>query len=111
MSADPLSMWWIHAVELQGEEKRTATGVVFGPPTIVMGSVDAGSRVVTDALGVEVTVAATVKWAVDGPLPKIGTKITLPTIFGMKPGREVITAKRAVSGTGLTPDHVEVTVR
>lgn len=109
--ASALDMWFIHSVELAGEERRTAGGVTYGPPVKVMASVNAQSRVVTDQLGQEVTVAATVTWAADGPLPAIGSKITLPPMFGMKPDRAVVTARRAVSGTGLTPDHVEVTLR
>lgn len=109
--ADALSMWFIHSVELAGEERRTAGGVTYGPPIRVMGSVNAQARVVTDQHGEEVTVAATVTWAADGPLPAIGSKVTLPPMFGMKPDRTVITARRAVSGTSMTPDHVEVTLR
>lgn len=109
--ADALAMWWQHDVLLRGEEVRTARGVTYGPPVVVKASVNATSRVVTDHLGQEVTVAATVTWAHDGPLPDIGATITLPPVFGMKPDRQVVTARRATSGTGMTPDHVEVTLR
>ena len=45
-----------------------------------------------------------------GPLPEPGDVLTLPDDFGAKPQRKVVSARRAYSGTGLTPDHVEVTI-
>lgn len=111
-AADLLAnMWYRHEIWLAGEDKRTGLGIIKGEPTLVMADVDASSRVVTDQTGEEVTVAATVTWHPDGPKPKIGQTLTLPDEFGMKPNREIITVKVAHSGTGWTPDHVEVTVK
>ena len=104
-------VWYQHKVLLAGEDKRTAAGIIPGEPTEIMADVDVSSRVVADQYGQEVTVAATVTWHPSGPLPQIGQKITLPDEFGMKPNREIITVKHAHSGTNLTPDHIEVTLR
>lgn len=104
-------IWDTHEIIIKGEEKRTAVGVTYAPPTIVKGSISVRERTVTGAHGEDVLVAATLRWASDGPVPKIGAKITLPGYFGMKPDREVITSGLVLSGTGLTPDHVEVTVK
>ncbi|WP_255567453.1 hypothetical protein [Corynebacterium sp. TAE3-ERU16] len=72
---------------------------------------NATATVVTDQYGEEVTASATLCWPVDGPLPDPGALVTLPSAFGLKPRREVIRARRSVSGTGMTPDHVEVNVK
>lgn len=104
-------MWFNHQVTISGEETRTAFGVIRGPDTHVMADVDATARMVTDRNGTDIMVAGTVTWHVDGPLPKIGALITVPDMFGLDPERQVITAQRAVSGNGMTPDHVEVTIK
>lgn len=105
------SIWFNHEVTISGEEVRTAFGVTRGPDTTVMADVDAAARKVTDQYGQDVLAAATITWHVDGPLPKPGALVTVPDMFGLEPEREVITARRDVSGTGMTPDHVEVTVK
>lgn len=104
-------IWDRHIITLKGRETRTAYGTVYGEPTLVKASVSVTERQVVTQSGEDTTVAATIKWAVDGPLPAIGDKLSLPDYFGMKPDRTVITSRRVMSGTGLTPDHVEVTVR
>lgn len=104
-------MWDRHDIILEGEEKRTAYGVTHGPQVIVRGSINATARQITAPNGSEVVVAATCHWHPSGPLPKIGAKITLPAQFGIAPKREVVTARLVDSGTGLTPAHVEVTLR
>ena len=105
-------LWFRHEVKLQGEEMRTARGVTYGPEQTVMASVNMQTRVVQSGVGhgEEVTVAGTLNWGVEGPLPAIGSTVTIPEEFGAKPQRKVVTARRAYTGTGLTPDHVEVTV-
>lgn len=104
-------MWDRHDIVLEGEEKRTAYGVTHGPPVTVRGSINATARTVTDPNGNETIVSATCRWHPSGPLPKIGAKVTLPEQFGIAPKREVVTARLVDSGTGLTPAHVEVTLR
>lgn len=105
------ALWFNHEVMLLGVEKMTSRGPVSSPPTPVMASVEAQARTVTNAQGEEVTVAGTIKWSAEGPMPKVGDKLDLPPQFGMNPGREVITARLASTGTGLTPDHIEVTIK
>lgn len=105
------ALWYVHPVEIQGTERMTAYGPKQSPPVPVNASIRAEARTVTNARGQEVIAAATVKWHIDGPLPEPGDLIDLPAQFGLAPGREVVTARRALSGTDLTPDHVEVTVK
>lgn len=104
-------MWDRHDIVLEGEEKRTAYGVTHGPQVTVRGSINATARTVTAPNGNEVLVSATCRWHPSGPLPKIGAKITLPEKFGVAPKREVVTARLVDSGTGMTPAHVEVTLK
>lgn len=104
-------MWDRHEIVLEAQEVRSGFGVTRHPPVTVMGSVSATARQVTDQNGNEVTVSATVRWHPSGPLPKVGALVTLPERFGLKPKREVVTARLVDSGTGLTPAHVEVTLR
>nr|DAI86648.1 MAG TPA: hypothetical protein [Caudoviricetes sp.] len=105
------AMWDKHDIVLEGEEKRTAYGVTHGPQVVVRGSINATARTVTAPNGNEVVVSATCRWHPSGPLPKVGAKVTLPAQFGVEPRREVVTARLVDSGTGLTPAHVEVTLR
>lgn len=104
-------MWFRHMVEVQEPEGRTAFGTVMGRSVTVNSGVEATARVVVNNEGREVTAAATLRWAPDGPLPAPGWKITLPPEFGLKPERQVITARLNATNTGLTPDHVEVTIQ
>lgn len=111
-ATDLLSQIWDnHEITLEGVQKRTTFGVTTTPARTVMGSVKAGARVVMNQAGEDVIVMATVRWRGDGPLPSPGDRITLPPQFGLKPGREVVTAQRIDSGTGLTPTRVEVTLK
>ena len=103
--------WYVTEIQLDGKTRRTSTGIVRGEPTIVEASVSAGARLVTNQHGEEVLTSATVKWHIDGPLPSPTDTITLPEDYGLAPSREVVTARRVRSGTGLTPDHVEVTLK
>lgn len=105
------AMWDKHDIVLEGEKKRTAYGVTHGPRQVVRGSINATARTVTAPNGNEVVVSATCRWHPSGPLPKVGAKVTLPEQFGIDPRREVVTARLVDSGTGLTPAHVEVTLR
>nr|DAQ58401.1 MAG TPA: hypothetical protein [Caudoviricetes sp.] len=104
-------LWYKHFVEVSGEVQRTAFGVKRGQVTMMKASINTETRTVSNEHGDEVTVAATVKWRADGILPKPGQTVTLPEEFGVPGAREIVTAKRAYSGTGLTPDHVEVTLK
>ena len=104
-------LWYVTEIQLDGQTRRTSTGIIRGAPTAVKASVSAGSRMVTNQYGEEVLASATVKWHVDGPLPSLTDTITLPDDYGLAPSREIITARRVRSGTGLTPDHVEVTLK
>lgn len=104
-------MWDRHDIILEGTEERGTFSVVRTPPVTVRGSVNVTNRQVVDQNGKEVTVTATLRWHPDGPRPKIGALVTLPDYFGVKPHREVITTRVVDSGTGMTPAHVEVTVR
>lgn len=104
-------MWFTHEVELSGVEVRTARGVTRGDPTTIKASVNAASTKVTATSGEEVVAAATVCWSMREGVPEVGRKLTLPPAFGLKGERDIITARLAYSGTGLTPDHVEVTVK
>lgn len=105
-------VWFKHRVKVEQPGVRNALGVTTGGQTHeVLASVDAQARTVMDQQGQEVTAAATVQWHVDGVLPQPGWLVTLPAAFGLKPGRRVVTARRVTTGTGLTPDYVEVTVQ
>ncbi|MFR9826891.1 hypothetical protein ACL1CN_10545 [Corynebacterium striatum] len=105
-------LWFRHKVTVQGEEIRTARGVTYGPERVVMASINMQTRKVQTGVGQgeEVTVSGTLNWEIDGPLPAINSVVTLPEEFGSKTQRKVVTARRAYTGTGLTPDHVEVTI-
>lgn len=105
------ALWYVHPVTVRGTEIMTAYGPKTSPPKHVKASIRAEARTVTTTHGEEVVAAATVKWHIDGPLPEPGDLIDVPEEFGLAPGREVVTARRALSGTGLTPDHVEVTIK
>ncbi|APT87383.1 hypothetical protein CFLV_09435 [Corynebacterium flavescens] len=113
MSEKLATLWFTHEVELQGEEIRTARGVTYGPPTVVKASINMQSRTVAGGSDIqnEVVVAGTLNWSADGPIPAVGSVVTLPAKFGAKRQREVVTARLADTGTGLTPDHVEVTIQ
>lgn len=104
-------VWFKHPVTIHGQVIRTGMGVNVGPSQEELASVSATSRTVTAPNGEEVTVGATIHWRVDGPLPKPGSLVTVPEQFGLDPEREVVTARRVDSGNGLTPGHVEVTLR
>lgn len=113
MSDQLAALWFTHTVQLQGEERRTLRGVVKSEPQTVLASINMQARRVTRdgaPAGEEVTVSGTLNWCVDGPLPAVGSTVTLPEEFGAKTERTVVTARRAYTGTGLTPDHVEVTI-
>lgn len=103
-------LWDRHDIILEGKATRTAFGTTHAPPIVVRGSVQVAARTVKNEHGEDEVVAATLRWHPDGPLPNIGDLVTLPEYFGVKPSRRVVTVGRAITGTGLTPDHVEVTV-
>lgn len=106
------NVWFRHPVTLVKPGSRDALGRTTGETrSEIHAAVDGQAQTVTDRNGQEVTAAATLRWHVDGPLPDTGWKITLPGTFGLKPNREIITARRVDSGTDMTPDFVEVTVR
>lgn len=111
--ADTLAAFWFKwPITVTRPGTRNALGQTTKPETwTVDGSVNASTTQVLDQQGQEVVAAATVHWAVDGPLPQPGWKLTLPEVFGLKGDRTVVTARRVTSGTGLTPDHTEVIVR
>ena len=110
--ADELArVWFRHPVVIRPRAVMTATGPRAGDPVEVLASISAQARTVTNQHGEETVAAATLHWHVDGPLPKPGETVDLPEVFGLAPGREIITARRADSGTGATPAHVEVTVQ
>lgn len=104
------NLWFRHDVQLQGEEIRTMRGTTFKPGETVKASINMESHRALNQHGEEVLAAGTINWDVDGPLPEPGDVLTLPDDFGAKPQRKVVSARRAYSGTGLTPDHVEVTI-
>lgn len=105
-------VWFRHPVTLVKPGARDALGRTTGETVLeVHAAVDGQAQTVTDRNGQEVTAAATLRWHVDGPLPETGWKVTLPGSFGLKPDRTVITARRVDSGTGMTPDFVEVSIR
>lgn len=106
-------LWFTHDVVLHSQVKRTARGVERGPDTPLKASINMESRTIPSGLpgGEETVINGTVNWEVDGPLPEPGATLTLPSWVGSKTTREVVSAKRAYSGTGLTPDHVEVMIR
>lgn len=104
--------WFRHPVTLVKPGAKDAMGRVLGGATLeVRAAVDGQAQTVIDRNGQEVTAAATLRWHVTGPLPEPGWTVTLPESFGLKPARTVLTARRVDSGTGMTPDFVEVTVR
>ena len=106
------TIWFRHPVTLVKPGVRDALGRTAGETKLeVHAAVDGQAQTVTDRNGQEVTAAATLRWHADGPLPDAGWKVTLPEAFGLKPSREVVTARRVDSGTGMTPDFVEVTIR
>lgn len=104
-------MWFTHEVTLSGEEIRTARGVTRGEPSTIRASINAASTKVMATNGEEVVASATICWAARDGVPAVGQKLTLPDEFGLKGERDVVTARLAHSGTGLTPDHVEVTIK
>lgn len=114
MSAADLiaDVWFKHPVVVEQPSSRDAMGRTLSAARFdVSAAIDGSNQKVTDRNGDETVAAATLRWHVGGPLPQPGWKITLPAAFGLKPAREVITARRVNSGTDLTPDFVEVTVR
>lgn len=105
-------IWFRHPVIVVKPGQRDALGRTQPTARLeVNAAINAQAQTVTDRNGQEVTAAATLRWHVDGPLPEPGWKITLPDTFGLKPDRDVIVARRVDSGTGMTPDFVEVTVK
>lgn len=104
--------WFVWPVTITAPGTRNALGQTTSPKSHeVKASVNASATQVLDTNGREVVASAVVHWATDGPLPQPGWLVTLPPEFGLKGGREVITARRVTSGTGLTPDHTEVVLR
>lgn len=104
-------IWFTHHVTLHEPGGRTAYGPRPGKTHEVQAGIQAGAQKTITNDGEEVTASATLRWHIDGPLPKPGWAVDLPAEFGLKPGREVLTARRNTTGTGMTPDHVEVTIR
>lgn len=106
-------LWFTHDVILHGQVRHTARGVLRGKDMHLKASINMESRTIPSGIqgGEEVTINGVVNWEVDGPLPEPGATLTLPSWVGSKTTREVVSAKRAYSGTGLTPDHVEVMIR
>lgn len=105
-------VWFKHPVVVEQPSSRDALGRTASATRFdVSAAVDGSNQKVTDRNGDETVASATLRWHVDGPLPQPGWKVTLPPEFGLKPAREVITARRVNSGTGMTPDFVEVAVR
>ena len=104
--------WFTHTLTVHEPGKRNALGEVMrGTAHTVAASVDATARTVTDPNGREVVASAVCRWHVDDVLPQPGWTVDLPAHFGLKPGRTIITAKRAATGTGMTPDFVEVSLQ
>lgn len=110
MSDTLRDLWFRHEVQLQGEAIRTMRGTTFKPGETVKASINMENRRTLNQHGEEIVAAGTINWDIDGPLPKPGDVLTLPDDFGAKAQREVVSARRAYTGTGLTPDHVEVTI-
>ena len=105
------AIWFNHEVQVHEPGGVGSRGPFPGAEHTVRAYVDASASTVVTAAGEEVTAAATLTWHVDDVLPKPGWTVTLPETFGLKPNREVVTAARNITGTGLTPDHIEVTIR
>lgn len=105
------ALWFRYPVTVTGRGVRTAMGVKPGEATTVMASVNATARTVTAPDGEEIVTSATVLWGVDKVLPKTGDLVDLPPEFSIPPARTVVTARRVTTGTGMTPDHVEVTIK
>ena len=105
------AIWFNHEVQVHEPGGMSSRGPLPGATHTVRAYVDASASTVVTAAGEEVTAAATLTWHVDDVLPKPGWTVTLPEAFGLKPNREVVTAARNMTGTGLTPDHIEVTIR
>lgn len=113
--ADQLAeIWFTHWVEVHPLPTRTIRGVQPGRPTMVKASIRMEQHTVTvgsTAQGEEVLANGTLHWRADGVVPKVGQTVLLPPEFGEQREREVIAARVVYSGTGLTPDHVEVKIR
>lgn len=104
--------WFRHPVVVTQPGTKNALGETKpGQKFQELAAVDAKAQKVTDQNGQEVTASAVVQWRADGPLPAVGWTVTLPAEFGLKPGRSVVTAQLVSSGTGMTPDYVEVTLK
>lgn len=106
------SVWFQHDVVVAKPDGRNALGATTrGARFTVKAAVDAQARTVTDTNGKETVASATVRWSPEGPMPSPGWLVTLPAQFGLKPDRQVIVARHATTGTGLTPDFVEVVLQ
>ncbi|PRQ11719.1 hypothetical protein C1Y63_04740 [Corynebacterium sp. 13CS0277] len=104
--------WFTEEVLVHAPGVRTASGFTPGGVERVEASVRLTSERVAGAEGGEEVVgAARICWRPDGPLPKVGDVLEAPGVFGRGRRLEVVSAGRAVSGNGLTPDHVRVVVR
>lgn len=106
------SLWFTHPITLIGAPVRTARGTTPGTQHHVHASINVEARTVPTEAGEETLAAATVCYSVDAPLAAPGWMVQLPPEMGLGAApREVITARRAISGNQFTPDHIEVTLR
>lgn len=104
-------MWCQTPVTLHKPGGRTAWGPTPGEDLLVQADVDTTVRTVLNQRAEEISVAATVAWHPDGPVPAVGDSVTLPEEFGLPGPREVVTVTLKRDGNALTPDHREVTLQ
>lgn len=109
MKRDNLKRHWRHPVIVCRLIGSGARGDVFGQTEMHYGAVDATTKMVRNAEGVEVVSSASVAFPSTVAFIPAGSEITLPSTHGGRTSR-VIECQVADGGGMSTPDHIAVRI-
>lgn len=107
VTIDPLADWWIHDVTVEPYLGTSGYGGdKFGPAVTYTGFVDDKRRMVRDATGTETTAESTIAFPKTVPPIPLGSRVTLPSVFGFRTTR-VLASSIGDTGGRLPLDHAE----
>lgn len=111
MTTDPLTPWWVHTVQV---ERLTTSGGGYGDqyadPEEVTGFVDDTTQLMAGPNGTQVVVSARFAFPSTTAYVPVGSRVTLPALFGGRVTQVVASAVGDAGGQPV-PAHQEIGLR